>query len=174
MRRTDWRLTSTRSSERQANHTLVYITIVRSGFAAICNQVQQFIFSWRSMHLYLVTCRVSVQTLAFSFVVRCLGGYAYAFGHILDPLATFLTRLQAQSASDHEPPLVLNRHCDICEFKQLCGAKAAEVDNLTLLRGMTSKQMAHHNSKGIFSVRQLSLHVPPETTSEAAKATVPS
>ena len=74
----------------------------------------------------------------------------------LDSLATFLTRLQAQSASDHEPPLVLNRHCDICEFKQLCGAKAAEVDNLTLLRGMTSKQMAHHNSKGIFSVRQLS------------------
>jgi len=74
----------------------------------------------------------------------------------LDSLATFLTRLRAQIASEHEPPLVLNRHCDICEFKQLCGAKAAEEDNLTLLRGMTSKQMAHHNSKGIFSVRQLS------------------
>jgi predicted RecB family nuclease len=51
---------------------------------------------------------------------------------------------------------VLNRHCDICEFKQFCRAKAAEEDNLTLLRGMTSKQMAHHNSKGIFSVKQLS------------------
>lgn len=74
----------------------------------------------------------------------------------LDSLATFLTRLRVQSTSDHEPPLVLNRHCDICEFKELCRAKAVEADNLTLLRGMTSKEMAHHNSKGIFSVKQLS------------------
>jgi hypothetical protein len=51
---------------------------------------------------------------------------------------------------------VLNRHCDICEFKQLCRTKAVEADNLTLLRGMTSKEMARHNSRGIFSVRQLS------------------
>ena len=55
----------------------------------------------------------------------------------------------------HEPPLVLNRHCDVCEFKQLCRAKAVEEDNLTLLRGMTLKEMVGHNSKGIFSVKQL-------------------
>jgi hypothetical protein len=51
---------------------------------------------------------------------------------------------------------MLNRHCNICEFKQLCRAKAIEADNLTLLSGMTSKEIAHHNSKGIFSVKQLS------------------
>jgi DNA-directed RNA polymerase subunit RPC12/RpoP len=74
----------------------------------------------------------------------------------LDSLVAALKYLRIQSASEQEPPLVLNRHCDICEFKQLCRAKAVEADNLTLLSGMTSKEMAHHNSKGIFSVKQLS------------------
>jgi hypothetical protein len=44
----------------------------------------------------------------------------------------------------------------MCEFKQFCRDKAVEADNLTLLRGMTLKEMARHNSKGIFSVKQLS------------------
>jgi predicted RecB family nuclease len=74
----------------------------------------------------------------------------------LASLAPILMRLRTQSASDHEPPLVLNRHCDICEFNQPCRAKAVEADNLTLLRGMSLKEMARHNSKGIFSVNQLS------------------
>jgi predicted RecB family nuclease len=74
----------------------------------------------------------------------------------LDSLAAALKHLRIQSASEQEPPLMLNRHCDICEFKQLCRAKAIEADNLTLLSGMTSKEIAHHNSKGIFSVKQLS------------------
>jgi predicted RecB family nuclease len=73
----------------------------------------------------------------------------------LDSLAIILAQLRAQCANDHEPPLVLNRHCDVCEFKQLCHAKAVEEDNLTLLRGMTLKEMVRHNSKGIFSVKQL-------------------
>jgi predicted RecB family nuclease len=74
----------------------------------------------------------------------------------LDSLADVLSRLRLQSASTSEPPLVLNRNCDICEFKQLCRAKAGEADNLTLLKGMTLKEMVRHNSKGIFTVNQLS------------------
>jgi len=74
----------------------------------------------------------------------------------LHSLAAVLTRLRIQSASDHEPPLALNRHCEVCEFKQLCRGKAVEADNLTLLRGMTLKEMMRHNSKGIFTVKQLS------------------
>jgi predicted RecB family nuclease len=38
----------------------------------------------------------------------------------LDSLATVLTRLRLQTDHMNEPSLVLNRHCDICEFKQLC------------------------------------------------------
>jgi predicted RecB family nuclease len=73
-----------------------------------------------------------------------------------ESLATVLTRLRRQIASDSEPLLTLNRHCDLCEFKQSCRVKAAAADNLTLLKGMTSKEMARHNSKGIFTVNQLS------------------
>ena len=65
----------------------------------------------------------------------------------LNSLAAALKHLRIQSTSEQEPPLMLNRHCNICEFKQLCRAKAIEADNLTLLSGMTSKEIAHHNSK---------------------------
>jgi predicted RecB family nuclease len=71
-------------------------------------------------------------------------------------LAKALTRLRVLIAGSEEPPLALNRHCDLCEFKQLCRTKAQEADNLTLLRGLTSKEMMRQNSKGIFTVRQLS------------------
>ncbi len=64
--------------------------------------------------------------------------------------------MRLQLAGANEPPLALNRHCDLCEFKRLCRAKAEAEDNLTLLKGMTLKEMLHHNSKGIFTVKQLS------------------
>jgi predicted RecB family nuclease len=73
-----------------------------------------------------------------------------------ESLAEVLTRLRLQVASFEAPPLALNQHCNLCEFKQLCRAKAQEADNLTLLRGMTLKEMLRHNSKGIFTVKQLS------------------
>lgn len=87
----------------------------------------------------------------------------------LDSLTTVLARLRAQSASDHEPPLLLNRHCDICEFNQLCRVKAVDADNLTLLKGMTPKEVAHQNSKGIFSVKQLSYTFRPRRPSRRQK-----
>ena len=64
--------------------------------------------------------------------------------------------MRVQLADVNEPPLALNRHCDLCDFKQLCRAKAKEEDNLTLLKGMTLKEMMRHNSKGIFTIKQLS------------------
>lgn len=76
--------------------------------------------------------------------------------HYLESLAAVLTRLHLQVGSVDEPPLALNQHCDVCEFAHLCRAKAKEKDILTLLRGMTLKEMVRHNSKGIFTVNQLS------------------
>lgn len=55
-----------------------------------------------------------------------------------------------------EPPLILNEHCHICEFRQRCLQEATEEENLSLLRGMTEKQINKYNSRGIFSVTQLS------------------
>jgi predicted RecB family nuclease len=87
----------------------------------------------------------------------------------LDSLAAVLLQIRTQIASDSEPTLVLNRHCDICEFNQLCRAKAVEADNLTLLSGMTLKEMVRHNSKGIFSVKQLSYTFRPRRPSKRQK-----
>jgi predicted RecB family nuclease len=71
-------------------------------------------------------------------------------------IVNVLAHLRLQVTESEEPRLVINPHCDYCEFRQLCRAKAHETDNLTLLRGMTLKEMMRHNSKGIFTVNQLS------------------
>lgn len=54
------------------------------------------------------------------------------------------------------PPLILNNHCQICEFQQNCHQQAVDADNLSLLRGMTEKQMIIYSRRGIFTVAQLS------------------
>jgi predicted RecB family nuclease len=59
-------------------------------------------------------------------------------------------------ASPSPPPLVLNRHCPECEFQARCQQKAIEQDDLSLLGGMTEKERADFNSKGIFTITQLS------------------
>ena len=54
------------------------------------------------------------------------------------------------------PPLVLNRHCPECVFKERCHQIALDRDELTLLSGMTEKERKKQNGKGIFTVTQLS------------------
>lgn len=54
------------------------------------------------------------------------------------------------------PPLILNSHCQICEFHQRCLQQATIDDNLSLLRGMTEKQILKYNHRGILTVAQLS------------------
>ncbi len=53
-------------------------------------------------------------------------------------------------------PLVLNRHCPKCEFRRRCHAAAVEKDDLSLLTGLTPKEIAAQNRKGIFTVTQYS------------------
>jgi predicted RecB family nuclease len=70
-------------------------------------------------------------------------------GQVLDEL----NRLQAGG----EPPrLTLNRHCQVCEFRKRCRKQAEQADDLSLLRGMSEQEISRQNSKGIFTVRQLS------------------
>jgi predicted RecB family nuclease len=59
-------------------------------------------------------------------------------------------------ASPSPPDLVLNRHCAECDFQIRCRQKAIEKDDLSLLSGMTEKERTNFNSKGIFTVTQLS------------------
>jgi predicted RecB family nuclease len=68
-----------------------------------------------------------------------------------------LTRKIATMLSTPSPPdLVLNRHCAECEFQARCRQKAIEKDDLSLLSRMTEKERRKFNSKGIFTVTQLS------------------
>jgi predicted RecB family nuclease len=65
-------------------------------------------------------------------------------------------KIAALLASHSPPDLVLNRHCVECEFRTRCRQRAAEKDDLSLLRGMTEKERKNLNRKGIFTVTQLS------------------
>jgi predicted RecB family nuclease len=68
---------------------------------------------------------------------------------IIGKIATLL-------ASHSPPDLVLNRHCVECEFRDRCRQKAIEQDDLSLLSNMSEKERRKFNSKGIFTVKQLS------------------
>jgi hypothetical protein len=54
------------------------------------------------------------------------------------------------------PPLVLNDHCQICEYQARCRKQATNEGNLSLLNGMTVNEIAKYNAKGLFTVHQLS------------------
>ncbi len=53
------------------------------------------------------------------------------------------------------PPLILNDHCQVCEFRQKCQLQAVNEDNLSLLRGVGAKEMKSFARKGIFTITQL-------------------
>jgi predicted RecB family nuclease len=54
------------------------------------------------------------------------------------------------------PPVVLNKHCPYCEFQNICKETAIQEDSLSLLGGITKKQILKFEKKGIFTVKQLS------------------
>ena len=54
------------------------------------------------------------------------------------------------------PRLRLNDHCKKCEFQADCMAIAKEKDDLSLLRGLSGKEIDNLNKRGIFTVTQYS------------------
>jgi predicted RecB family nuclease len=75
---------------------------------------------------------------------------------LMDMAKTVVGKIAAQHARHTPPPLMLNQHCAACEFKARCRQVAVEKDDLSLLSGMTAKEMKKQHSRGIFSVTQLS------------------
>jgi predicted RecB family nuclease len=67
-----------------------------------------------------------------------------------------LKEIGAGQATGSAPRLMLNPHCQVCEFRQRCQAEAMAKDDLSLLRGMGEKEIAKYARRGIFSVTQLS------------------
>jgi predicted RecB family nuclease len=105
------------------------------------------------------------------------GGVLDARGRILTlPLSKGLKRgerllnaLSAMQLNAKGPPLVLNTHCQICEFQNRCRAQALEEDNLSLLRGISEGEITKLNRKGIFTINQLSYTFRPRRIKKRAK-----
>jgi predicted RecB family nuclease len=53
------------------------------------------------------------------------------------------------------PQLLLNEHCQACEFCQECRARAVKDDSLSLLRGLSEKEIKSYGRKGLFTLTQL-------------------
>ena len=54
------------------------------------------------------------------------------------------------------PPLVLNDHCQVCEFRRRCLEEARTKDDISLLRGLNERAIKKLKKKGITTVTQLS------------------
>jgi predicted RecB family nuclease len=54
------------------------------------------------------------------------------------------------------PKMVLNEHCQVCEFQARCLARAQAEDDISLLRGLSEKEIRNYNRRGIFTLTQLS------------------
>jgi predicted RecB family nuclease len=53
------------------------------------------------------------------------------------------------------PRLVLNSHCQACEFSRRCQNEAAARDELSLLRGISESEIGKYAKRGIITVSQL-------------------
>jgi predicted RecB family nuclease len=54
------------------------------------------------------------------------------------------------------PRLVLNKHCQVCEFRHRCHEEAVKADDISLLAGVGEKELQRYNRKGLFTLTQLS------------------
>jgi predicted RecB family nuclease len=62
----------------------------------------------------------------------------------------------AKQTEDKPPPLTLNNHCTICEFRDRCNADAREKDDISLLRSLPVGEIENYRERGVFTVQQLS------------------
>lgn len=83
---------------------------------------------------------------------------------LLEPLQEWVNE-----DSPEAPPVILNKHCSLCQFRSACQAKAEQEDNLSLLDRMTPKMIRQYEKKGIFTVKQLSYLYKPRKRKKRAK-----
>jgi predicted RecB family nuclease len=70
------------------------------------------------------------------------------------PVRTAVGEIRALSGSAEPPPRTLNSHCPECEFRAACRAAAVERDDLSLLRGLSAKEIESLNRRGLDTVTQ--------------------
>jgi predicted RecB family nuclease len=80
-----------------------------------------------------------------------------------------LDALSEKQQAGHPPTLILNKHCQICEFQSRCYAQAVEEDNISLLRGLSQTEILRLRKNGIFTINQLSYTFRPRRIKKRAK-----
>ena len=60
-----------------------------------------------------------------------------------------------EDPSEEAPPVILNKDCPSCPFRDPCCRQAETEDNLSLLERMSPRIMKKYHAKGIFTVNQL-------------------
>ena len=72
-------------------------------------------------------------------------------------------------SKEYIPGFCLNNHCRICEFNNFCETKAKTNDDLSLMRGMSEKEIKKQNKRGIFTVTQFSYTFRPRKRRKKSK-----
>jgi len=67
-----------------------------------------------------------------------------------------LNELHKISKGEFQPLIFHKNHCKTCEFQEACKMELLEKDDLGLLRRMREDDIKRYNSRGIFTVHQLS------------------
>src|SRR3954470_2295321 len=67
-----------------------------------------------------------------------------------------IEQIEADLRRDSPPTLTLNGHCNECEFRDACRGIAEATDDLSLLRGLSGKEVEKLRGRGIATVAQLS------------------
>ncbi len=78
----------------------------------------------------------------------------------------FISEINLLLSKGSPPDLVLNQHCNECEFQAICRQKAIEHDDLSLLSSVSEKEQKKFNSKGIFTIPHLSYTFRPRRKSK--------
>jgi predicted RecB family nuclease len=74
-----------------------------------------------------------------------------------------LDRLRKQVESTSPPLMILNSHCPSCEFRDRCQGEAVTRDDLSLMRGMSEKEILAQRKHGIITVTQFACTFRPKS-----------
>jgi len=74
----------------------------------------------------------------------------------VETITRYIDSLSQQNDGKVKSALFLNRNCNTCQFNKHCRKDAEEADHISLLSGISKKEVTHYNNKGIFTVNQLS------------------
>jgi predicted RecB family nuclease len=75
---------------------------------------------------------------------------------LADRLRRPLDEVAAIVDGSSSPPLSLNRHCGVCEFRHDCRQAAERAGDISLLPGLSEPQLRAYRRRGILTVTQLS------------------